>query len=75
MYEVPLSLKRDAEPHYDIDPLEATYAVPNEYEYATWGPNKEMVHSRYYHALKLIYCMINLLAKHSMKCGVDSYRS
>ena len=45
MYEVPLSLKRDAEPHYDIDPLEATYAVPNEYEYATWGPNEEMVHN------------------------------
>ena len=41
MYEVPLSLKRDAEPNYDLS--ESMYAVPNTYEYATWGPNEEMV--------------------------------
>lgn len=41
VYEVPLSLKRDAEPNYDLS--ESMYAVPNVYEYATWGPNKETV--------------------------------
>ena len=41
MYEVPLSLKRDTEPNYDLS--ESTYAVPNVYEYATLGPNEEMV--------------------------------
>ena len=41
VYEVPLSLKRDAEPNYDLS--ESMYAVPNVYEYATWGPNEETV--------------------------------
>ena len=41
MYEIPLSLKRDAEPKYDLS--ESTYAVPSVYEYATLGPNEEMV--------------------------------
>ena len=32
---------RTAEPEYDL--TESTYAVPNVYEYATLGPNEQMV--------------------------------
>ena len=41
VYEVPLSLKRDTESTYD--PSGSIYATPNVYEYATLGPNEEMV--------------------------------
>ena len=41
VYEVPLSLKRDTEPTYDLSG--SIYATPNVYEYTTLGPNEEMV--------------------------------
>ena len=73
MYEVPLSLKRDPEHNYDLS--ESSYAVPNVYEYATLGPNEEMVTRSdmcmHFHTFMWLASLQTLFI---MACDVDQYR-